>query len=179
MPLIKERLFTIEDIYALPEGQRAELINGVMYDLAAPSRMHQKIVSFLTRIIGNHIAEKDMDCEVYPAPFAVFLNNDDYNYVEPDISVVCDKSKLSVRGCEGAPDWIIEIVSPSSQQMDYLLKLTKYRDSGVRLYWIVDPDLGTVMVHDFENDSMNRYKFSDAVPVRICEGFEIRLGELE
>lgn len=179
MPLLKEKLFTVEDIYALPEGQRAELIDGVLYNLAAPSRLHQKISMFLSHVISSHIDSKGMDCDVYAAPFAVFLSHDEYNYFEPDISVVCDKNKLSDRGCEGAPDWIIEIVSPSSQQMDYLLKLTKYRDSGVRLYWIVDPDLGTVMVHDFENDSMSRYKFVDAVPVRICEGFEIRLGELE
>ena len=178
MPLIKERPSTIEDIYTLPEGQRAELIDGPMYNLAAPSRLHQKISMFLSHVISSHIDSKGMDCDVYAAPFAVFLSADDYNYVEPDISVICDKDKLSDRGCEGAPDWIIEIVSPSSQQMDYLLKLNKYRASGVRLYWILDPDLETVMVHDFEQDVMERYKFTDAVPVRICEGFAIKLTEL-
>ena len=146
MPLPKEQLYTVEDIYNLPEGQRAELIDGMIFDMAPPSRIHQKISGQLHKSIANYIDRNNGSCEVYAAPFAVFLNADDKNYVEPDISVVCDKNKLSDRGCEGAPDWIIEITSPSSQRMDYLTKLWKYRSSGVREYWIVNPLKETVQV---------------------------------
>jgi len=107
MPLLKTNVYTVEDIYTLPEGQRAELIDGQIYDMAPPNRTHQRIVSQLTKIIGQYIDRKQGSCEVYPAPFAVFLNKDSKNYVEPDISVICDKEKLDDRGCNGAPDWII------------------------------------------------------------------------
>lgn len=116
MPLPKSNTYTINDIYALPEGQRAELIDGQIYDMAPPSPMHQKLVYQLSRTIGNYIEKKGGPCEVYPAPFAVFVKEDDTNYVEPDISVICDKNKISNRGCEGAPDFVIEIVSPSSRK---------------------------------------------------------------
>ena len=109
----KQETYTIEDIYALPEGQRAELIDGQIYDMAPPNRRHQRISGKLHQAIANYIDSKNGECEVYAAPFAVFLNEDDRNYVEPDISVICDKNKLTDKGCNGAPDWIIEIVSSS------------------------------------------------------------------
>ena len=100
MPLPKEHSYTIEDIYALPEGERAELIDGQLYSMAPPSYMHQKLVSEFTQSIGQYIKTHNGSCEVIPAPFAVFLNQDDRTYVEPDISVICDHNKLSDRGCE-------------------------------------------------------------------------------
>ena len=111
MPLPREQVYTTDDIYALPDGERAELIDGQIYMMGTPSRIHQKLVGQLSRIIGNYIESNHGSCEIYPAPFAVFIKKDDKNYVEPDISVICDKSKLSDRGCEGAPDFIIEIVN--------------------------------------------------------------------
>lgn len=137
MPLPKSNTYTIDDIYALPEGQRAELIDGQIYDMAPPSPMHQELVMELSATLRDYIKKNGGPCKVYPAPFAVFLNEDDRNYVEPDISVICDSSKVDNRGYQGAPDFIIEIVSPSSQRMDYLTKLFKYRTAGVREYWIV------------------------------------------
>ena len=110
------------------------------------------------------------------APFAVFLNNDDINYVEPDISVICDRSKLDEKGCHGAPDWIIEIVSQSSKSRDYMTKLFKYRTAGVREYWIVDPEKQMVSVYGFEKDMVEQYSFSEDVPVGIYEGFLINVG---
>ena len=179
MPLLKTNAYTVEDIYALPEGQRAELIDGQIYDMAPPNRTHQRIVSQLTKIIGQYIDSKNGSCEVYPAPFAVFLNKDSRNYVEPDISIICDKEKLDDRGCNGAPDWIIEIVSPSSRQMDYFTKLFKYRTAGVREYWIVNPQKHTVMVYDFEKEERsNQYNFCDDVPVCIYEDFIIHIDKL-
>ena len=107
----EEKVYTMEDIYSLPDGERAELIDGKIYYMAPSSRKHQSISMFLSRVIGNYIESNNGTCEVYAAPFAVFLNENDINYLEPDISVICDTSKLDEKGCHGAPDWIIEIVS--------------------------------------------------------------------
>ena len=109
------------------------------------------------------------------APFAVFLNEDDINYVEPDISVICDLSKLDEKGCHGAPDWVIEIVSPSSKPRDYMTKLFKYRTAGVREYWIVDPDKQMTMVYGFEKDTVEQYDFGEEVPAGIYDGFAIKV----
>ncbi len=164
---------TIEDIYHLPEGKRAELIDGELYMMAAPGRIHQKFVMTLSNSIFSYIQRKNGDCEVYPSPFAVFLNGDNDIYLEPDISVICDKNKLTEEGCKGAPDWIIEIVSPASRAMDYNKKLFKYRMAGVREYWIVDPIKQLVMVYNFEHDGFEQYSFSDKVRAGIYEDFEI------
>ncbi|HBI60835.1 MAG TPA: Uma2 family endonuclease [Lachnospiraceae bacterium] len=174
--LRKEEIYTIEDIYALPDGERAELIDGKIYYISPPGRMHQKISWKLHQTIANYIDSKNGGCEVYAAPFAVFLNADDINYVEPDISVICDLSKLDDKGCYGAPDWIIEIVSPSSKPRDYMTKLFKYRTAGVREYWIVDPDKQMVMVYLFEKDIVEQYNFEEDIPVGIYEGFHIKVS---
>jgi len=110
--LAQERRYTIDDIYALPDGKRAELIDGQLYYMAPPNTKHQRILSFLHLEIGNYIRENKGTCEVFPAPFAVFLSADNSKYLEPDISVICDINKLNDHGCHGAPDWVIEIVSP-------------------------------------------------------------------
>ena len=99
MALPQEKRYTTEDIYALPDGQRAELIDGQMYMMSPPSTIHQRISYAFARKISDYIDRKNGSCEVFLAPFAVFLNNDDHNYVEPDISVICDKNKLDDRGC--------------------------------------------------------------------------------
>lgn len=169
---------TIEDIYALPDGQRAELIDGDMYMMSPPGLTHQRIVSQLVKKIGNHIDSQHGECEVFPAPFAVFLNADNHNYVEPDLSVICDKNKLDDRGCNGAPDWVIEIVSPSSQRMDYMIKLFKYRDAGVREYWIVNPVSQTVLTYFWEGEEDSaQFSFADDIPVRIYEGWSVNIAE--
>lgn len=179
MALLKPNTYTTEDIYALPEGQRAELIDGQMYMMAPPNRMHQELVMQLSFEIQNYIKRKNGSCKIYPSPFAVFLNEDDTNYVEPDISVICDKGKLTDKGCSGAPDWIIEIVSPSTQRMDYGLKLFKYRTAGVREYWIVNPAKENVNVYDFEYDEMTgQYGFEDEIPVCVFEDFVIKIADM-
>ena len=165
--------YTIDDIYNLPDGQRAELIDGELYMLATPSRIHQELVSDFTYLIKDYIKNKNGDCKVYPSPFAVFLNADDKIYLEPDVSVICDKNKLTDEGCKGAPDWIIEIVSPSSRPMDYNKKLLKYGTAGVKEYWIVDPTKQRIMVYNFEHDMVEEYSFSDKVRAGIYEDFEI------
>ncbi|MCD7981451.1 MAG: Uma2 family endonuclease [Clostridiales bacterium] len=178
MPLLKEKVYTIDDIYALPDGQRAELIDGQIYDMAPPNRRHQYLISELHYQIKDYIRRKGGPCEVYPAPFAVKLNADDRTYVEPDISVICDSKKLTEKGCTGAPDWIIEVVSPSSIRMDYSVKLFKYRTARVREYWIVDPDKNRIMLHDLEEDNMEEYTFSDTVKAGIYDDLIIDFSEL-
>lgn len=171
--------YTIEDIFALPDGERAELIDGRMYRMDSPARVHQKLLGELYYLIKSHIREHKSDCEVYLAPFAVFINRDIYNYVEPDIVVVCDPERLDDKGCQGAPDWVIEIVSPGSRKMDCSIKLFKYRTTGVREYWIVDPLKKTVIVHRFETDDYAEYNFTDKVPVGIYEDFDMDFAQVD
>lgn len=107
------------------------------------------------------------------------MNKDDRNYMEPDISVICDKDKLSEKGCHGAPDWIIEVVSPGSKRMDYLVKTVKYESAGVREYWIVDSKSNTVHCHNFENKTMETYSLADKIAVGIYEDFAIDFSTLK
>ena len=171
--------FTIDDILSLPEGIHMEMIDGMVYDMATPSPFHQEIVAFLVHKIAAHIEKKKGKCVVYPAPFGVFLKDDKKNYLEPDVSVVCDKNKISSRGCEGAPDWVIEVVSPSSRSMDYLRKLHIYKQNGVRLYWIVDPVSMYVTVCDFAADTRTQYIIDEKIPVAIYDDLVIDMGELD
>ena len=150
--LRKEEIYTLDDIYALPGGERAELIDGKIYYMAPPNTRHQTLVMDLSYQIKDYVKRNNGECNVFPAPFAVFLNENDQNYVEPDISVICDKNKLTDKGCSGAPDWIIEVVSPGSKRMDYYTKLFKYRTAGVREYWIVDPEKDHILVYNFESE---------------------------
>lgn len=169
LALEQTEFYTEEDYYNLPEGVRAELIGGRFYDLAAPSRLHQRILGDLYAVIHEHIRSRKGDCEVYPAPFAVRLFEDDKTVVEPDISVICDPGKLTERGCDGAPDWIIEIVSPGSGSHDYVRKLNLYLDAGVREYWIVDPAKEQILMYQLSESGveMDAYTFQDKVQARI------------
>lgn len=179
MPLPKNNFYTIADIYALPDGKRAELIDGQLYDMAPPSPFHQELVMELSATIRDYIKKNKGRCKVYIAPFAVFLNKDEYNYVEPDISVICDLDKINDKGCNGAPDFVIEVVSPSSQRMDYLTKLLKYRTAGVKEYWIVNSLRRTVQVYSFEGpeDSI-QHAFEDEIPVGIYKDLKICISDL-
>lgn len=179
MPLPNEKTYTIDDIYKLPERERAELIDGHIYYMAPPNRAHQKILMYISTTINNYITQKKGSCEVYPAPFAVFLTNDDTNYVEPDISIICDKNKLDDKGCNGAPDFIIEIVSPGNPEHDYITKLGKYKASGVREYWIVDPRTQTITVYFFEAGIFaQHYDFTNIVKVNIYDDLFIDFSKL-
>ena len=153
--LAQEKLYTVDDIYSLPDGQRAELVDGQIYYMAPPSRKHQEISGELFGLIREYIKSKNGSCRPYIAPFAVFLDENDRNYVEPDISVICDPDKLNDKGCSGAPDWII-----------------------VREYWIVDPDRNRITVYDFESEDTQDYTFSSSVKVSIYEDLIIDFSEL-
>ena len=183
MPFPKEHTYTIDDIYNLPEGHRAELIDGQIYDMAPPSTAHQRILSFLHLEIGSYIRNNNGACEVIPAPFAVFLHNEDEsdlsNYLEPDISVICDPDKIDDKGCHGAPDWIVEIVSPGSKRLDYYTKLALYRANGVREYWIVDPLKKAIVIYDMEHDDGPvLHSLNDTIKVNIYNDLEIDFSRL-
>ena len=178
----EDKRYTIEDIMKLPEGQRAELINGRWYDMSAPSRVHQEIVMNLSSALHEYIKSNGGNCKVYPAPFAVFLNKDNRNYFEPDISVICDKSKLSDRGCEGAPDVVIEVASESTKSRDLFLKLNKYKDAGVKEYWVVDPLTNTVNCYEFNEKyetggELRIYNFDEEIPFITFPELMIRVAD--
>lgn len=176
--LAQEKSYTIDDIYALSDGERAELIDGQIYMMAPLTRKHQDIAGELFGTIREYIRANTGSCRLYVAPFAVFLNENDRNYVEPDISVICNPNKLNDRGCIGAPDWIIEIVSPSSRRMDYFIKLFKYRTSGVREYWIVDPEKDRILVYNFDLEDIGDYTFADSVKAGIYEDLYINFSDI-
>ena len=149
--------------------------------MAPPSKTHQRISGKLYQTIANYIDSKDGKCEIYAAPFAVFLNKDGINYVEPDISVICDISKLDEKGCHGAPDWIVETISPSNSSHDYILKLNLYANAGVREYWIADPYKERIFVYRLEQEhfEVETYTFHDRVPVGIYEDLQIDFASLD
>lgn len=184
MPALQPQstIYTEEDYYNLPENMRAELIDGeLIYNQAAPSRMHQTILMELAGTIREYIKSKSGACRVYPAPFAVKLNEDWNTIVEPDISVICDKSKLTDRGCTGSPDWIIEIVSPGNSVYDYITKLNMYADAKVREYWIVDPAKESIFVYYLEQVDFKAeaHTFQDKIKVNIFEDLYIDFTELD
>ena len=181
MALPQKQSYTTEDYWNLPEDIRAELIDGQIYNMAPPSRLHQKLVGELYTILNNYIKSQKGICQVYPAPFAVNLDANDKNWVEPDISVICDPKKLTDRGCSGAPDWIIEIVSPGNPSHDFIYKLNLYAKYGVREYWIVDPRSQTVLVYYFEQKDfgVKVYTFQDAIKVNIYDDFWIDFQNLD
>lgn len=152
-----KRTCTVADIEALPEGKRAELIDGEMFMMASPMFTHQDLLMWISVRIAQYIAEKGGPCEVVPAPFAVYIANDEHNYVEPDVVVICDRDKLDERGCHGAPDWAVEIVSPSSKYMDYVRKLALYQRTGVREYWLVDPIRKCITVYRMEKKDGRKF----------------------
>lgn len=172
---LNTEFYTEYDYYNLPEGIRAELIDGAFYDVATPSRIHQEILMELAGTIRDYIKSHKGSCRVYPAPFAVKLFADEKTIVEPDISVICDPKKLTDKGCSGAPDWIIEITSPSNPRHDYITKLNLYSSAGVREYWIVDPQHGKIHVYNMEKDNftLNNYTFSDEIKAGIYKDFTI------
>ena len=162
---------TIEDYIALPEGTRVELIDGRFYDMAAPTTIHQSLGAEICHLLKSYISMNGGKCVPFIAPTDVQLDCDNKTVVQPDVLVVCDRSKITKARIVGAPDLIIEIVSPSNAITDILIKLIKYRRAGVREYWIIYPDEKIIMVYYFEKGTeMKSYTFEDTVPVGIWNG---------
>ena len=161
---------TIEDYLALPEGARAELIDGKLYQLAAPTTLHQSIAVKIWRVLDDFVLENGGNCMPFIAPTDVQLDRDNKTMVQPDVFVVCDRSKISMERIVGAPDFVVEIISPGSAVTDMLIKLRKYKEAGVKEYWVVFPEGKQVVVYDFTGDEAPEiYTFDDSVPVRIWE----------
>ena len=177
----KKDKYTKEDYYALPEGTRAELINGVIYDMSpAPLRIHQELSMLISNEIYNYFKQNNGSCKVYTAPFDVELSDD--TTVQPDVSVICDPNKLTEKGCTGAPDWVIEITS-NNEAHDYVTKLNLYKIYGVREYWIINPKDNSILVYVFDDDiHIEKYDFSETIPVWIYKDnptpLEINIAEL-
>lgn len=184
----KSGISTIEDYYSMPDESVAELIDGQFFNMSAPTIKHQLITSKIFYQIARYIDEKKGKCTVFMAPVDVQLDNDDYTMVEPDVFVVCDESKWkhNKRCVAGSPDFIIEVLSPSTKTKDMTIKLTKYCMAGVREYWLVDPDQQKIITYHFTIDDGSKYNdplqdkqivsfpeiytFEDKVPVWIYAG---------
>ena len=186
LPAKKER-YTFADCLTWGEDERIEIINGEAFMMASPSSRHQEICFEIGRQLGNFLEGKQ--CRVYPAPFGVRLFEEDGAHpedvdtiVEPDISVICDRSKIDRHGCKGAPDLVIEVLSPSSLRHDRLVKLGLYRRAGVREYWIVDPEYGSVQVFTRDGDGSlqisEEYGRLDVAKVNILDGCFVELSKV-
>lgn len=166
----KQGEYTLEDYYALPDDQRAELIDGVLYDMSAPTYPHQIIQLEIGYQLTSYIDANHGSCMPFIAPADVQLDCDNRTMVQPDVFVICDREKITRTRAAGAPDFVVEILSPSTRKKDLYLKLHKYAAAGVREYWLVDPDKLKIMVYDLQEDTTTLYTFNDQVPVGIFDG---------
>ncbi len=141
--------FTIEDYYALPDDKRVELIDGVFYDMPTPTIEHQLLAGSIHSQIINYIRRKKGKCIPLISPVDVQLDADNKTMVQPDVVIVCDRSRIDERKVIGGPDFVLEVVSPSSVIKDYVKKAAKYEAAGVREYWIVDPLQQKIITYDF------------------------------
>lgn len=166
----KQGEYTLDDYYNLPEDQRFELIDGVIYDMTAPTTIHQSILGRVHAHLLYHIDAKGGQCIPMISPVDVQLDCDDKTMVEPDVIIVCDRGKIIRRCVYGAPDFVMEVLSRSTKKKDMFIKLNKYLNAGVREYWMVDPDKKTVMIYDFEHDDYRLASFSEKIPVAVLDG---------
>ena len=183
------KTYTYKDYLIYDENERIEIIEGEIINMSpAPSRIHQKIIIKLSTQIENYITSNNGSCEVYPAPFDVILKNDDEditnskNIVQPDISVICDKSKLTDKGCTGSPDMIVEVISPYNPSNDYVRKLNLYEKFKVKEYWIVNPMKKSILVYTLTDngyDAPTAYTFNDKIKVNIYDNLEIDFNTID
>ena len=173
------QITSLEQYESLPEDVRAEIFDGQIYYMASPSQDHQTILTELLVSIRNYLREKGGRCQVFPAPFDVKLSDHPLTIVQPDIIIVCDKDKLDGKRCNGAPDFIIEIVSPGNPSDDYIRKLYYYKNAGVREYWIVDPRRKTVSVNYFDGNIVSvQYPFDSVIKVNIFNELLINFSQI-
>ncbi|MCL2245043.1 MAG: Uma2 family endonuclease [Treponema sp.] len=180
----EEPYYTYADYkeWELDEGERFELLNGEAYAMSAPNTKHQAILMELSSQF--HLFFRGKPCKVFPAPFDVRLfykaNESDDTVVQPDIVVICDKEKLGPEGCRGAPDLVIEILSPLNTAIEMQQKLELYREAGVKEYWVVDPENNALTVYLLQGDIIytKNYKAKDTVDVKTFPGLNIALEQI-
>ena len=180
-PALQKELSTItlEQYEVLPEDHRVEVFDGLVYDMASPSQIHQELSALLLNKFMNYVFSKSGKCKIFHAPFDVKISDEPLTIVQPDLMIVCDPTKLDGKRCNGAPDYIIEIVSPGNASDDYIKKLYYYKNCGVREYWIVDPQRKIVTVNYFEGDNVTvQYSFNSVVKVNIYEDLYIDFPEI-
>lgn len=166
----QQGMYTIEDYYALPDERRAELINGVIYDMSAPTFSHQFIALSIGSQLLSFVSSKGGKCYPAASPVDVQLDCDDKTMLQPDVILVCDPDKIKKWGIYGAPDFVAEVLSPSTRKKDMIIKLYKYHNAGVREYWLIDPDKKELLVYDFAiEETPIRYTFEDTVPVAVLD----------
>ena len=181
--------YSYADYLTWIDDKRRELIDGFVHLMAAPVRVHARISLELSLWMKTFLKDKKGKCHVYHAPFDVRLpvndSNEDgkiYDVVQPDICVICDLTKLDDRGCIGAPDLAVEVLSPASLKYDWNYKFNLYERAGVREYWIVDPKAKVINVFllqpDGKYDNGTMYECNQKAPVYIFEGLEIDLNKL-
>ena len=186
MAMARERKFTGGDLLTWDDGKRYELYDGRPFALASPTSTHQRISAELLRQLGNFLVDKP--CRVFAAPYDVFLFaregdslNAQTNLVQPDLCVICDASKIEERGCRGAPDLVIEILSPSSRGNDRVKKFNLYQEAGVREYWIVSPEERSVwsfVLRDGRYESAAAGGPDGAFPVQIMPDCRVDLARV-
>lgn len=181
MPALQPQteIVTLEQYEALPENVRAEIFDGQISYMSSPSQSHQIISMELSTVLNTYLKSKNGSCRVFHAPFDVKLSDTPLTIVQPDLMIICDKNKLDGKRCNGAPDFIIEIVSPSNPADDYIRKLYYYKNYGVREYWIIDPQRKSIMVNYFERDLLNiPYTFDAVLKVNIYEDLYINFSDI-
>ena len=163
--------YTIEDCDRLPEDVRTELIDGVIYYMSAPTIAHQNIAGYVYAKLFHHITGKGGSCMPVISPVDVELDRDDKTRVQPDVLIVCDRSKVINRCVYGAPDFVLEVLSPSTRKKDMIIKLNKYLNAGVREYWMIDPDKKKLFVYRLEDKDTfpEIYGFDQKVSIRVLE----------
>ena len=167
----KQGEYTLKDYEAIPDEYRVELIDGVIYDLNTPTTIHQQLAFEISIRLREYIRQNKGLCMVLPSPVSVQLDEDDRTMLQPDVVVCCVRDKILRSHVYGAPDMVIEILSPSTRKKDMGLKLKKYITARVREYWMVDPDKKKVVVYDLEHNELPAiYGFEDQVPVNIFAG---------
>ena len=176
---ITPTITTLEEYEQLPADTRAEVFDGILYNMSSPSQIHQSLSMELSTMLNLYLKAKKSSCKVFYAPFDVKLSEQPLTIVQPDIMIVCDTNKLDGKRCNGAPDFIIEIVSPTNPSDDYIRKLYYYENAGVREYWIVDPRRKIVTVHFFEENALNiQYSFESSIQVHIFNDLFINFSEI-
>ena len=163
--------FTVEDYLKLPDECRVELIDGVFYDMAAPTTVHQHIAASVYYQVRQYIDQHGGSCIPFLSPVDVQLDKDNKTMVQPDFVIVCSRDIITKARIVGAPDFVLEVLSPSTRRKDMLLKGHKYAKAGVREYWMIDPEREMVLVYDFTVDlEAAIYRFDEEIPVRLYDG---------